>query len=48
MITWLKYVLLEDVGPYLAKGWAMSNDLATCRHGQYSVIMEWKGEGEPK
>lgn len=47
MITWLKYVDLNEVGAYLAAGWTISNDLATCIHGTYSCIMEWKGEGPP-
>ena len=48
MITWLRYVPLAEVGEYLAKGWAISDDMATCHHGAYSCIMVWKGEGEPK
>ena len=48
MITWLRYVPLAEVGEYLAKGWAISDDLTGCPHGNYSVLCVWKGEGEPK
>ena len=48
MITWLRYVPISEVGEYLAKGWAISDDMATCHHGEYSVLCVWKGEGEPK
>jgi hypothetical protein len=47
-ISWLRYVPLAAVGEYLARGWVISDDMATCHHGEYSVLCVWKGEGEPK
>lgn len=48
MITWLKYVTHDAVPEYLAKGWVVSCDLSPTHHGEYAVLMVWKGEGEPK
>lgn len=47
MITWLKYVVLADVGAHLARGWTIADDLAGTHHGHFSVIMRWVGSGEP-
>lgn len=47
MIQWLRYVPHHLVGPMLAKGWTISDDMQGTHHGNYSVIMIWRGEGEP-
>lgn len=45
---WLKYVTHDAVPEYLAKGWVVSCDLSPTHHGEYAVLMVWKGEGEPR
>lgn len=47
MITYLKYVAHSLVEKHLAAGWVLSDDLSGTTHGQYSVLMQWTGEGEP-
>jgi hypothetical protein len=47
MITWHRYVRHSDVPSYIAKGWVVTDDLAGTSHGQWSVLMQWEGFGEP-
>lgn len=46
-MIWLRYVTLENVGPLLAKGWTITDDLTSTHHGFYAVLMQWVGDGEP-
>jgi hypothetical protein len=46
-MIWLRYVPHAEVPSYLAKGWEISDDFRDCHHGAHSVLMVWKGEGEP-
>lgn len=46
-MTWLRYVVLGDVGVWLAKGWTIADDMAGTHHGNYAVLMIWMGEHEP-
>ena len=46
-MTWLRYVILADVGRYLAEGWTIVDDMVGTHHGNFAVLMKWAGEGEP-
>lgn len=46
-MRWFRYVPLADVGVWLAKGWAIADDLALVHHGAYSVLMVWAGKDLP-
>ena len=46
-ISWLRYVPHADVARRLAAGWMISDDLSGTNHGNYAVLMIWKGEDEP-
>lgn len=46
MITFWKFVRWPDVPAHEAKGWRVAFSLGRV-HGQWSVGMEWTGEGEP-
>lgn len=48
MITVLRYVAHGDVLLRLAQGWEIADDLYGTNHGHFSVLMIWKGEGEPQ
>lgn len=47
MIQYLRYVPIEDLLLYLAKGWEVSDDLWGTNHGFYACLCVWKGDGEP-
>ncbi len=47
MIQWLRYVAHSEIEKYRALGWEISDDLSGTSHGRWSVLMCWKGEGEP-
>ncbi len=44
---WLRYVVHTDVERMMALGWRVVDNMQTCHHGKYAVLMEWKGEGDP-
>lgn len=46
MISYLCYVTFDDVPDYEKRGWIVVSGLYG-HHGSYSVLMEYKGEGEP-
>jgi len=46
VISWFRYVRHEDRQAYEAAGWAFAADLGPV-HGEWSVLMEWIGDGEP-
>lgn len=48
MISWFRYVTHESVSEYLSSGWEIADTLNGTSHGQYSVLMRWTAEGEPK
>lgn len=48
MISWFRYVPHDMVKDYVTKGWEIADTLADTKHGEFSVLMVWKGEGEPK
>ena len=45
-IQWFRYVRHADRAAYEAEGWIFSADLGPT-HGQWSVLMEWTGVGNP-
>lgn len=45
-MIWLRYVLHADVKSFEAKGWKLHSTMQR-HHGNYSVLMQWEGEGEP-
>ena len=45
-ITYWKFVRHSQVAAHEALGWRVAFDLGPT-HGQWSVGMEWTGEGEP-
>jgi hypothetical protein len=45
MISWFRYVRKTDVIAYELAGWVFAADLGPT-HGVWSVLMEWKGEGD--
>ncbi len=45
-ITWFKYVRHRDRPAHEASGWIFAADLGPT-HGQWSVLMQWTGEGAP-
>lgn len=47
-MTWLRYVPLDAVGPYLAIGWTIADDMANTHHGFHAVLMRWEGQDEPR
>lgn len=48
-VRWFRYVLYKFIPDYVALGWEWDKNAAPLHapHGCYSVICEWKGEGEP-
>ena len=47
MIQWLRYIPHDEMRAYLAKGWAISDEMHFTNHGAYAVLMVWGGDGEP-
>lgn len=47
-MIWLRYVPHAQILRFLATGWAISDELHGTNHGEYSVLMIWEGEGEPR
>jgi hypothetical protein len=49
-ISWHRYVRIEAIPAFLALGWEWDQDATPLHapHGFYSVLMEWKGSGEPR
>jgi hypothetical protein len=47
-IEYLHYVRHHNVEEYLGLGWSISDFLDGTPHGQYAVLMQWDGEGEPR
>lgn len=48
MIQWLRYVPHHQMLIALAKGWQIRDELHETSHGNWSVLMIWEGEGEPR
>lgn len=46
MSGWYKYVIHRMVVEYERLGWRVVSDLDR-PHGEYSVLMQWLGEGDP-
>ena len=46
-VQWFRYVRHAERAAYEARGWVFAADLGL-PHGAYSLLMEWRGEGEPK
>lgn len=46
MTSWFRYVRHADIAAYEAAGWLYAACLGP-QHGQYAVLMQWAGEGEP-
>jgi len=47
-MTTFRYVEHHLMNDYAQSGWKLDDDLQGTPHGQYSVLMKWDGEGEPK
>jgi hypothetical protein len=48
MIEYVHFVRHHDVEGFHELGWRISDYLDGTPHGQYAVIMQWEGEGEPR
>lgn len=48
MITWLRYVPHGQMLLFLARGWALEDELHGASHGEHAVLMRWTREGEPE
>ena len=46
-VQWLRYVAHGELLLWLAKGWAIADDLWGTPHGYYAVLCIWQGDGEP-
>ena len=42
------YVPNGSVPGFLSCGWIAHNSLENTHHGEFSTLMEWAGEGEPR
>lgn len=47
-IRWYRYVPIHKVDDYLGLGWIAHDSLRYCRHGLWSVLMEWTKDGNPR
>jgi hypothetical protein len=47
MIQHFRYVPHAKLLVHLAGGWAIADDFAGCRHGEYATLCVWTREGEP-
>lgn len=47
-MTTFRYVRLHDVNAYADLGWKRLPALDKTPHGEWSAMMEWKGEGEER
>jgi hypothetical protein len=45
---WVQFVRHHDVEGFHELGWRISDYLDGTPHGQYAVIMQWEGKGEPR
>lgn len=43
-----RYVRLHEVNTFAELGWERTPILDKTHHGQWSAMMQWKGEGEEK
>jgi hypothetical protein len=48
MIEYVHFVRHHDVEGFHELGWRISDYLDGTPHGQYAVIMQWEGDGEPR
>jgi hypothetical protein len=46
MVTWFKFVPHSRLLIHLATGWMPVADLGRT-HGEWAILCEWHGEGEP-
>lgn len=46
-VTFFHYVTHPNVPGWLARGWIIADTLADTKHGEFAVLMQWAGEGEP-
>lgn len=44
---WFRYVPHSRVEAYTSLGWAEADRFGGTHHGHYSILMVWRGEGEP-
>jgi hypothetical protein len=47
-IEYVHFVRHQDIEGFYGLGWCISDFLDGTPHGQYAVICEWKGRGEPR
>ena len=46
-IRWFRYVPFRHVEAFTACGWKYDGKIMHAPHGCYSVLMEWRGVGDP-
>ena len=44
---WFRFILLDEIAIWEARGWKVVSDLHGTPHARWSVLMQWMGEGEP-
>lgn len=44
--TFLKHVKHAEIASHEERGWVVVSDLSDCHHGHYSVLMEFREQGE--
>lgn len=47
-ISYFRYVRLHLVEAFEALGWKRTSALIDTPHGDYSMLMQWAGDGEPR
>lgn len=45
---WVQFVRHHDEEAFHALGWRVSNRMPGDYAGQFSIIMQWEGDGEPR
>ena len=47
-VSYFRYVRLHLVAAFEALGWKQTPALIDTPHGDYSMLMQWAGKGEPR
>lgn len=46
-VVFLRYVAHDQMLAFLARGWAIADELHGASHGEHAVLMTYQGDGEP-
>jgi hypothetical protein len=46
-VAFLRYVPHGQLISFLARGWAIADELHGTSHGEHAVLMTYQGDGEP-